>query len=236
LTVTTRDDPPIDAASWRALGWTTAAILVVWGLHNAFLLRWETAQLSATAREPIGLLLRAVVWLVPAAFYLRGHDPRPLFVAWGVTTPIDAAGLRRRGWWAAGYLVAAAILARASATTDVDPTLGGLASVVFSSHGAMLVLGVAFEELLLRGFLLRQMLRRVSTRSGVVSTAALFALLHVPGWIALGGFDIGVVVSGAVVFVMGLVLGSITAASRSIWPAIVVHGVNNVLADWLGGA
>jgi len=237
LTVSARDDrPPIDAASWRALAWTVAAIGVAWSLHNAMLLRWEAAHLPVAAREPIGLLLRAIVWLVPAAFYLRRHDPRPLPIAWGVTSAIDAAGLRRCALPMAAYLIAAAILASASAPADTTPSLHRLASVVLSAHGLMLFVGVALEELLLRGFLLRQMLRRLSARASVLGTAALFALFHLPGWIAQGGLGVGVFISAGVIFVLGLVLGGVTVASRSLWPAIAVHGINNVLADWLGGA
>jgi membrane protease YdiL (CAAX protease family) len=58
--------------------------------------------------------------------------------------------------------------------------------------------------------------------------------MHLPAWIAMGGMSISVAVSFVVLFVMGLVLGALTWASGSLWPAIAVHFVNNLLAAWFG--
>lgn len=225
---------PLEGAAWRAFLLTADLVLATWIVHNAFLLSWEDTHLTAAQREPARLALRVLVWCLPAAAYLSRHDPRPIGNAWGLTSPVDFLRLLRQAPVAIGYLALAALLARASAPdTAAEPSFASLMRVVASIDGLRLLVGVVLEELLMRGFLLRQLLRRWSGGPAVLVVALLFAAMHLPAWIAMGGISMGVAVSFVVLFVMGLVLGALTWTSGSLWPAIVVHFINNVLAGWL---
>jgi membrane protease YdiL (CAAX protease family) len=224
----------LEGAAWRAFLLTAGLVLATWIVHNAFLLPWEETHLTAAQREPGRLALRILVWCLPAAAYLSRHDPRPIGVAWGLTSPVDFPRLLWQAPVAIGYLTLAALLARASAPDSAaEPSFASLVRVVATVDGLWLFVGVALEELLMRGFLLRQLLRRWSAGPAVLVVALLFAAMHLPAWIAMGGLSVGVAVSFVVLFVMGLVLGALTWTSGSLWPAIVVHVINNVLAGWL---
>ena len=74
-----------------------------------------------------------------------------------------------------------------------------------------------FEELLFRGFILRNM-SRVSQRFGIISSAILFGLFHmnIPQFVSATFF--------------GLVIGYVAIKSDSIFPCIILHAFNNCFA------
>jgi len=83
--------------------------------------------------------------------------------------------------------------------------------------------GPLAEELLFRGVLLSALLQRWHPGWAVAVSALAFALIHLPGlqyqWYALPALAL-----------LALVLAWLRLRSGSIWPAVVAHGVNNLLA------
>lgn len=71
------------------------------------------------------------------------------------------------------------------------------------------------EELFFRGLVLGGLRRSMSNVPAVIISALVFALAH---------FDVG---SFAVLLVIGLILGYLRCRSRSIWPCIALHMLNN---------
>jgi uncharacterized protein len=84
-------------------------------------------------------------------------------------------------------------------------------------------LGPLVEELLFRGVLLSALLQRWHAGWSVTISALVFALVHLPGlqfqWYALPDLTL-----------LALALAWLRLHSGSIWPAVVAHGVNNLLA------
>lgn len=79
------------------------------------------------------------------------------------------------------------------------------------------------EELLFRGVLTNALLR-FGPWIAVPVSAAIFALAHGINYVA------------PVAFVIGIITGLLFAATRSIWPGVIVHAVNNsysIIADAL---
>lgn len=87
----------------------------------------------------------------------------------------------------------------------------------------VVTLGPVVEELLFRGVLLSALLQRWSVWPAVLLTSALFALAHLSGlgfhWYAVPQL-----------FLLALLLAWLRLHSGSIWPAVVAHGTNNLLA------
>ena len=79
------------------------------------------------------------------------------------------------------------------------------------------------EETLFRGFMV-PILRRIShVVVAIVVSASLFTLLHIdPSFVNLH--------SSVYVFGMGILLATASATTKSIWPAALVHSVNNTFA------
>lgn len=84
-------------------------------------------------------------------------------------------------------------------------------------------LGPVVEELLFRGVLLSALLQRLHVVPSVLITSALFALAHLAGlhfhWYAVPQL-----------FLLALLLAWLRLRSGSIWPSVVAHGSNNLLA------
>ncbi|MBI5753904.1 CPBP family intramembrane metalloprotease [Candidatus Peregrinibacteria bacterium] len=73
------------------------------------------------------------------------------------------------------------------------------------------------EEIFFRGFLLRILCNKLGIIIGSLITAVAFGFLHFP-WQAI-----------IPSFVFGLILNAIVIRSRSIWPAIAFHILNNAI-------
>jgi membrane protease YdiL (CAAX protease family) len=227
--------PRADRAAARAFWLVSGGVLAFWAAHNALLLPWEERELGPAVREPAQIALRAVLWITPAVLYLRRHDPRPLLVALGVTSRVARRGLAQSAVAVAIYFALIFMLLRA---TNADASAAWVALERLSGAPLQLVymvLRAALEELLMRGFLLGQLVRLTSSVRAQVVVAVLFALMHVPAWIAMQGLDIGLVPSLIAVLVLGAVLGAVARASNNIAPAIVVHWANNLLGELMGG-
>jgi len=74
------------------------------------------------------------------------------------------------------------------------------------------------EEVLFRGTLMSLLLQRGRAASALLWQAVAFALLHI------------YLFKLAPTFALGLVLGWLTLRTRSIWPAIMVHALHNLIA------
>ncbi|QKG83687.1 CPBP family intramembrane metalloprotease [Kroppenstedtia pulmonis] len=80
------------------------------------------------------------------------------------------------------------------------------------------LLGPIAEEILFRGYLQKWLVGRIGAWAGILVTALLFSLYHVD------------VASAAPIFVMGILLSGLTLYFRSLWPAILLHVINNTVA------
>ena len=86
--------------------------------------------------------------------------------------------------------------------------------------GGIIAIGIApfVEEIFFRGFLLRAVTDKWGTIIGNISTAALFAVFHMQ-WQSI-----------IPIFILGIIINSITIRSKSIIPAIGFHIFNNAIA------
>ena len=166
----------------------------------------------------IALAVKAAVWLIPAALYAR----ESMAETFAVRAPART-GLRRAAIVGVAYLCAVFLLTLAAS--------GG--ALVFRAPSmvalALLVGNVFVEEAALRGFLLLRLARLLRFWKANVLVAIGFAALHVPWFLSQGMNAVEIVVSGVVLIVLSLALGEATRATRSIWPAVVIHLLNNLL-------
>lgn len=224
--------PPGDAAAAKALWIVAGGVLSVWALHNALLLPWEVRSFDAAPREPALVLLRAVVWMLPIVLYLNRHDQRPRLIALGVSNRIKWRGAAWSALVSMVYLCLVSWLVHASSPPGNRPSVMATLARVEILY---MLLKCTLEELLLRGFLLGQLVRFTSSLRAQAVVAVLFALMHVPGWIALEGFQEWMPPSLISLMVLGAMLGGVTRASNSILPAIALHFAANLVQELFGG-
>ena len=88
---------------------------------------------------------------------------------------------------------------------------------LFATLIAATVVAPICEELFFRSFLLQGLRTIMPAWLAVIFSALVFAIAHLsPG-------------SFALLFVLGLLLGTLRVATRSVWPGIVLHTLNNGL-------
>ncbi|BFI95703.1 MAG: hypothetical protein RSP_12130 [Rhodanobacter sp.] len=125
--------------------------------------------------------------------------------------------------WIGGQLTE--LIARGHAVPQDVKQIGGDAGLGFRIALTLVVvsIGPVVEELLFRGVLLSALLRRLRSPGAMLASAALFALVHLPDlhwlWYALPNLAL-----------LGVVLAWLRLRSGSLWPSVIAHGCNNLLA------
>jgi len=141
---------------------------------------------------------------------------RPLFYAaaivCGLALPVIGSWLTQ--WLAHGHQV----------TQDIKQ-LGGATSLALRIPLVLVVIsaGPLVEELLFRGVLLSALLQRMPVGWAVAGSSLLFACMHLPElgylWYAVPSLAL-----------LAAALAWLRLRSGSLWPAVLAHGVNNLLA------
>lgn len=85
---------------------------------------------------------------------------------------------------------------------------------------SLVVLPALLEEILFRGIILEGMLRRYRPGVAIFWSALLFGIVH---------FNPAQFVTGLLI---GLFMGWLYWKTRSLWPGILIHAINNALALW----
>lgn len=207
--------PPLPAAlAWFCvlfvLFYYVGSILQTWDLQMGLVVTlWglmlvPTVALSIWAR-----------WDLRGTFQLGGPPPLawPLavFLAFGGILVVNAVNewIMSLGWEPpAAYLEQMEQL-----LTAPDTPVGWLAAFF-----VLAVTPAICEEYLFRGFLLTSLRKHVSDGTAVAVTAVLFGLFHLDVYRLFGTTALGVL------------LGYLTVRSRSVFPAVLVHGLNNSVA------
>jgi len=85
---------------------------------------------------------------------------------------------------------------------------------------------VFVEELVFRGVVQTRLAERWAAPSAILLAAALFLLIHVPGWVIQAiPIDTRTAIS---IFLIGVICGGLRHWSGSLWPAVAAHWANNL--------
>jgi len=202
---------------------------VVWSLRVAFLGYdgLSDLTLAGLANEA----LRAVIFVGPVLLYLRYVEKARATRFLRLGTPsrealwiLPAVGAAFAAW----YLL-------------LDETIGGrgMTGVAFVTVLFTVVSPTTLiEEVYFRGFLLNMFWRATGFWKANAASSALFALIHISGWFALGRFatPFQLAVDALGIFVFGLVFGWAMKKTDSLWPAYLLHALNNLLVVAVLGA
>ena len=89
------------------------------------------------------------------------------------------------------------------------------------------------EEIMFRGLVLQNLNEVFSFKISNIASAALFVLAHMPYWYFGNQFNLpltSIIYWCFFLFAFGLFWGFVVKKTRSLWPAIIHHSVNNALA------
>jgi membrane protease YdiL (CAAX protease family) len=220
------------APSFKPLLIFIALFFAVWALRATALFfideRIHSQALVAVYSNAVKFLL----WVVPAVVYLRVVDHQPALAYLRLTTPVNKRGL-------AYVLVITALYF--AATILFETRFGGknlndlyAASLVeWLTATAFIFFSPISEEILFRGFVLHQFADRLRFWAANLITATLFTLIHWPFWVWHNGFHFSTVQNSVGILLIAILLGYAVRLTNSLWPAVVIHIVNNLLAHFL---
>ena len=216
-------------ARTRPAGWFPPGVLLVvlftfvaWSLRVAFLGSDALSDLtlSGVANEAV----RAAIFLGPVLLYLRYVERTR------ATTFLLLGAPSRDALWVvpvagAAFAVWYLLLARFVG----DGGIGGVppAWILFT----VLSPATLVEEIYFRVFLLNELWRATGFWRANLASSALFALIHLPGWVADGRLasPTQLAADALGIFVFGLVFGWAMKRTGSLWPAYLLHALNNLL-------
>jgi len=174
-------------------------------------------------------VLEATFLVAPLYFALRTRPARA-----GVVEALRALGFRRTDWRVAAlWIVIAAVLGYAASAiydvvkvplglqTNTDALAEQIKVAPLTTLGLLLagaLVAPICEEVFFRGFLLPGIASSMPIWSAVIVSSLLFGLAHA---------DLG---SLAPLIAIGLLLGVVRWKTRSLWPPIFLHTLNNTAA------
>ena len=159
-----------------------------------------------------GVLLRLCTWTLPMLIYLWWQNKntfvylklQKLKLLWTCSFCLIAFGL--------GSILRGATGLNLSIAPDIW-------------WGVIILVGLS-EEVVFRGLILQQVEEMTASfwTANIVQTV-LFALTHVPYWLSQGqSITFGLI---GFVLVAGFILGLIFKKTKSLWPCMIIHSVNN---------
>jgi uncharacterized protein len=204
----------------------------VWAARATALFFIDERIQSEAMRSVYSNAVKFLVWVVPAAVYLRRLDRRPPLAYLKLTTPVDKKGLVYTLILSALYF---------AATVLFETRVGGKnLNDLYAASLAEWLRALAFiffspisEEILFRGFVLNQFAERMRFWTANLLTALLFTLIHWPFWVWRNGFQGWIVQTSLGIFLLAVLLGYAVKLTNSLWPAVALHIANNLLAHFL---
>lgn len=200
--------------------------------------------LSVSGPAGFALLFVAayVGWAVPGIAYLLATGRTRAFLDLRLPTGRDlrylavgvAASLGVYGFFVAAVSLLEAPVVSHSMTDEI--AAGGAPFVALLAALALLV-NAPVEEFLFRNIVQKRLEEAIATRGAILATAILFALIHVPTYLA--GDPVAIAVTLAPLSVLAVLWGWLYAKTRTLVVPALCHGVYNAAVFvatflWLG--
>jgi uncharacterized protein len=205
---------------------SSGVFLVLLFVFSAWSLRVALVNFDTLSDLALGGVLnealRAVIFVGPVFLYLRYVEKAPALVFLRISRPrtsfvwvLPLTGALFVIW----YLLLDQIFG--------DRILAGIVPAVVLF--AILSPATLVEEIFFRGFLLNKFWQTTGFWQANLASSLLFALVHFPGWFALGKAMPTVATDALGLIVFGMVFGWAMKKTGSLWTAYTLHTLNNLL-------
>ncbi|KAA3609496.1 MAG: CPBP family intramembrane metalloprotease [Planctomycetota bacterium] len=97
----------------------------------------------------------------------------------------------------------------------------------FPGPGFNVLIAPIYEELIFRGWILGSLVRKRSVRFSILISSFLFGLVHIRNiyWLDFEPLFGKMIFAG---LIFGPIAGYLTLRARSLWPAVILHYLNNL--------
>jgi membrane protease YdiL (CAAX protease family) len=213
------------------MGLFLAAFFLAWSLRATIFYSIDEKISPGLSRVLFSQFIKLLLWVVPAfgfAWFVRRASP---------VQYLGISVLPTRKQWAICLGVTGAFLCAIIAfETVAGHKRFSFAAPSFSLIALIgLVVSPVLEEILFRGLVLKELAGLLSSWNANLITSALFVGIHLPFWLFHSGPTQAVLANAVGVFAFSLLAGWLYLRSRSIWPPVGVHILNNALAQLLVG-
>ncbi|HEU4388609.1 MAG TPA: type II CAAX endopeptidase family protein, partial [Blastocatellia bacterium] len=205
----------------------------VWAVRATVLFFIDEKIHSEYALFAYSNLIKFLLWVVPAALYIRYVDKRPVMRYLRLTTRPNGRALIYSILIAALYF-AATILFETLVSGRNLKSLTAATPVEWLRVLLVVSISPVSEEILFRGFVLSKLNEITGFWKANLVTAALFVFIHWPHWLWRNGFHRSMIQVSLGIFVLALLLGYLVRLTGSLWPSIATHILNNFLSHFLG--
>lgn len=232
----TRSRALLGLIAFMFTSWTLWSTLVLPNLEPT--VGWLHTVSSASIR--LGL------WVLPSAYYLWKFKSREPFAGLGLGFPSTI----ERGVGAMSLVGVAAVAVSVDVARKLNTNIAEVWLLLLSRGTFEGFQTPFFEELVFRGVIFSELLNLsgLSQRAELLPFSAriqrawlanlgaslVFVGMHWPWWIYVDGLGLGLFVKSLPVFLLSLVLGVVFARGRSLWPCVLLHWLNNSLAQLVG--
>lgn len=197
---------------------------VIFGLWTAYVATaYGTVRRAGPVLEPLANeAVRAAIFVLPVLLLLAAEGERRPWAWLKLTTHA-----RRGVLW--GAAAGAALLAVHAGLAAARPGASGVQPVPVQAYFTSLTVATLIEEVAFRGYLLQRLAQRIGRWPANVASAALFAGIHLPGWILVSRMPpAAMAVPLLEIFALGLALGFLLFRSGSLWAPFLLHAANNL--------
>jgi uncharacterized protein len=167
---------------------------------------------------------KLLIWILPVLLIVRVRQQEP--IATYLWLKNGRAGAR------VGVLLGIGFAA-VSLVADIATRHFGWPAAGFALVNVLFVAPL-FEEVVFRGFFLRQVQdSHVAFWPANIIAALMFLGLHLPGWYFVGRLKPAQAILALGICAVGLVAGYARRKAESTWAAVVVHFVNNLYSSFV---
>lgn len=219
--------PVVRGSEWLPFLVFTGAIVLIWILRATIFVRIDDAIPSYFASRVYANLVKFALYVVPVFVYVWVYRKRSPLAWLRLSTVPRPVGLL----WT--MLIIPVFL---GASVLVDGLLAGRLPHLTQDPLWVLAIGIVStsfssfcEEIFCRGFVLRELWERIGFWKANLVTTILFTLIHWPSWVLDRGLTASILIDSAWIFVHSLLLGYLVKLTNSIWPAVLLHVLNNIL-------
>ena len=198
---------------------------VIW-VCRVFLFNYFDAQLETKLEKSLSTnLFRLFIWVVPVFVFL---------VCDSKTNPLEYLKLKAINIgilrWGTGVLCLVFLYQMMLYYLGLDDFNIGKD---FLDYFNSIIIPPIFEEILFRGFIQQKLNELMSSIKAILITSILFVLIHLPGWLLLNSLDysyVEITKMSVVIFVLSVLMGWLLKKSKSLYPSIALHSLNNFIS------
>lgn len=229
----------------RALLGLIAVMFILWTLWSTAVLPY-LPQSEGWLHAAQSIFIRVCLWVVPSAYYLWKYKRERALSGLGLGLPPTL----ERGLAAMSLVVAAALAVSVDVARKLAVPIPEVWLELWQRSAFEGFQTPFFEELVFRGVIFSELL----SLSGLSRDAELlpfatrikrawlanlgaslvFVGMHWPWWIFTEGLGLVLLMKSLPVFLLSLVLGIVFARGTSLWPCVILHWLNNSLAQLAG--